>query len=72
LLGVVLIVVVLFARGGVVGALQELGRRWRVGNGDGPRRPGDPALVTTTGGVVVVPGPVVGPSATGQDREVDR
>jgi branched-chain amino acid transport system permease protein len=71
ILGVVLIVVVLFARGGVVGALQEVSRRWRAGNGDGPRRPGDPALVTT-GGVVVRPGSIVGSPATGQDREVDR
>lgn len=71
LLGVVLIVVVLFARGGVVGALEELVRRWRTGNGGGPRRPGDPALVTAAG-VVVGPGTVVGSPATDQDREVDR
>jgi hypothetical protein len=45
LLGVVLIVVVLFARGGVVGALQELVRRWRTESGEAtPSR--DRALVT--------------------------
>jgi branched-chain amino acid transport system permease protein len=71
LLGIVLIVVVLFARGGVVGALQELVRRWRTGNRGGPRRPGDPVLVAA-GGVVVGPGPGVGSPATDQDREVDR
>jgi branched-chain amino acid transport system permease protein len=71
LLGVVLIVVVLFARGGVVGALQELVQRRRTDDRDGPRRPGDPALVAA-GGVVVGTGPVVGSPATDQDREVDR
>jgi branched-chain amino acid transport system permease protein len=71
LLGVVLIVVVLFARGGVVGALQELVRRWRTGNGDGPHRPGDRALVTA-GGVVVGSGSVAGSPASDQDKEVDR
>jgi branched-chain amino acid transport system permease protein len=71
LLGVVLIVVVLFARGGVVGALQELIGRWRSGHGDDPGRPGDPALATS-GSVVVGPGAVVGSPATDRDREVGR
>jgi branched-chain amino acid transport system permease protein len=55
LMGVVLIVVVLFARGGVVGAVQDLVRRMRpgVGGGDSPPAIGDPAsgneVVTVSG-----------------------
>jgi branched-chain amino acid transport system permease protein len=70
LLGVVLIVVVLFARGGVVGALQELVRRSRTADRDGAR-PGGAALVTADG-LMVGPGQVVGSPTADQDREVDR
>lgn len=56
LLGVVLIVVVLFARGGVVGAVQDLIRRWRPGDRGGAAPPGVPALATD-GEAVVMTGP---------------
>lgn len=71
LLGVVLIVVVLFARGGIVGALQELVRRWGPDRGDDARRP--PASgALAVGGLVMGSGTVVGAPAADQDREVDR
>ncbi len=55
LLGVVLIVVVLFARGGVVGAVQDLVRRWRPGARGGSGPPVVPALAVD-GGVVISAG----------------
>ncbi len=61
LLGVVLIVVVLFARGGVVGAVQDLVRRTRPGGGGGraPAVPdfatGDEAIMVSGVGAMVAP-----------------
>lgn len=71
LLGLVLIVVVLFARGGIVGALQELVRWQRADRGEDARRPpGAGALLAD--GMAMGPGTAVGAPAADQDREVDR
>jgi branched-chain amino acid transport system permease protein len=70
LLGVVLIVVVLFARGGVVGAAADLIRRWRPAGRGGGGRPGVSAGMA--GQMVMVSGPGVDVAPAGPGREEDQ